>query len=91
MLSSSKRLDIPNQGAPKGVFAKIPPTQNSLQTGGFSDVSRMKDSYVPWDHLVCKKSSAVWDITPCSPVKVTWRFGVKYRIHQGRRASQVNN
>jgi hypothetical protein len=38
------------------------------------------------------KSSVFWDITPCSPLKVNWRFGGTCRLHlQGRRVSQVRN
>jgi hypothetical protein len=38
------------------------------------------------------KSTIVWDITPCSPLKVNRSFGVTYRLHlQGRRISQERN
>jgi hypothetical protein len=30
---------------------------------------------------VVMKSSVFWDIAPCSPVKIKWRFGVIYRLH----------
>jgi hypothetical protein len=36
------------------------------------------------------KSSILWDITPCSPLKVNRRFGETYRLHLlGRRISQT--
>jgi hypothetical protein len=36
------------------------------------------------------KSSVVWDITPCSPVKVNERSAGTWRLHlQGPRISQV--
>jgi hypothetical protein len=39
---------------------------------------------------VTMKSSTVWDITACSPVKVNLRFGGTYLLHlQGRRASHI--
>jgi hypothetical protein len=38
------------------------------------------------------KSSAFWDITPCSLLKVNWRFGGTCRIHlQGQKISQARN
>jgi hypothetical protein len=35
----------------------------------------------------------LWDVTPCSPVEVRWRFGgTYYLLHQGRRyAKQATN
>jgi hypothetical protein len=31
------------------------------------------------------KSTTFWNITPCSPLEVNWRFGGTYRLHlQGR-------
>jgi hypothetical protein len=34
------------------------------------------------------KSSILWDITSCSPLRVNWLFGGTYRLHlQGRRIS----
>jgi hypothetical protein len=30
---------------------------------------------------VVMKSSIIWDITPCSPLKVDWRFGRTCRLH----------
>jgi hypothetical protein len=36
------------------------------------------------------KSSIFWDITPCSPLKVNWRFGGTCRLHpQGRIISRA--
>jgi hypothetical protein len=33
-----------------------------------------------------------WDITPCSRLKVNWRFGGTYHLHlQGRRISRARN
>jgi hypothetical protein len=38
------------------------------------------------------KSATFWDITLCSPLKVTRRFGGTYRLHlQGQRMSQAKN
>jgi hypothetical protein len=38
------------------------------------------------------KSSILWDIMPCSPLKVNRRFGGKFRLHlQGRRASKARD
>jgi hypothetical protein len=38
------------------------------------------------------KNAMFWDITPCSPLKVNWRFGGTYRLHlQGRRISRARN
>jgi hypothetical protein len=40
---------------------------------------------------VVMKSIIFWDITPCSPVRVNWRFGGTYRLHlQGRRISRAS-
>jgi hypothetical protein len=39
---------------------------------------------------VVMKSSIFWDITPCSPLKVTGRFGGARRL-DGRRISQARN
>jgi hypothetical protein len=42
--------------------------------------------------VVVMESSIVWDITPCSPVKVNRRFGETCRLHlQGRRINQARN
>jgi hypothetical protein len=39
-----------------------------------------------------QSSSVFWDITPCSPLKVIWRFGGTYRRHiQDRRISHTRN
>jgi hypothetical protein len=36
------------------------------------------------------KNSVFWDITPCSPSKINWRFGEICRLHrQSRRISQA--
>jgi hypothetical protein len=41
---------------------------------------------------VVMKSSTFWDITPCSPLKVNWRFWGTCCFHlQGRRVSQARN
>jgi hypothetical protein len=41
---------------------------------------------------VVMKSSIFWDITPCSPLKVNWRFGGTCRLHlQGQRISKARN
>jgi hypothetical protein len=41
---------------------------------------------------VVMKSSVFWDITPCSPLKVSRRFGWTCRLHlQGRRISEARN
>jgi hypothetical protein len=41
---------------------------------------------------VVMKSSIFWDITPCSPLKVNWRFGGTCRLHlQGRKISRARN
>jgi hypothetical protein len=38
---------------------------------------------------VVMKSTVLWDIRPCSPLKVNQRFGGTYRLHiQGRRISR---
>lgn len=38
------------------------------------------------------KNSYLWDVTPCSPMKATRRFGRTYRLHsQGRRTGQARN
>jgi hypothetical protein len=38
------------------------------------------------------KNCIFWDITPCNPLKVNRRFGVKYRLHlQGPRISRARN
>jgi hypothetical protein len=37
-------------------------------------------------------STIFWDITPCSPLRVNWRFRNTHRLHlQGRRISQAKN
>jgi hypothetical protein len=37
---------------------------------------------------VVMKSIVIWDITPCSPLKVNRSFGGKYRLHlHGQRIS----
>jgi hypothetical protein len=49
---------------------------------------------VPSEFLtpVTIKSSVFWDITPCSPVKVSRRFGRTYCPHlQNRRASKASS
>jgi hypothetical protein len=39
---------------------------------------------------VVMKSSSFWDITPCSPLKVSRRFGGKHRLYlQDRRIKQA--
>jgi hypothetical protein len=41
---------------------------------------------------VIMKSAIIWDITPCSPLKVNRRFVETYRLHlQGRRISRARN
>jgi hypothetical protein len=41
---------------------------------------------------VVMKSYIFWDITPCRPLKVNWRFGGTCRLHlQGRRISRARN
>jgi hypothetical protein len=38
------------------------------------------------------KSTIFWDITPCSPLKVSRRFGGTYHLHlQGRRKNRARN
>jgi hypothetical protein len=34
-------------------------------------------------HITVLKSSVVWDITPCIPLKVSRRFGGSYLLHAG--------
>jgi hypothetical protein len=97
MLSSNKRLDTRIRGSvfPMASSRKsYLPTQNSLQSGELSDnVSPMERFYLPYgDHLVFMKSYVFWDKTPCSPVKVKWRFGGTYRPHfQAWRSNQARN
>jgi hypothetical protein len=39
-----------------------------------------------------QKSTIFWDITPCSPLKVSRRYGGTYRLHhRGRRISGAGN
>jgi hypothetical protein len=41
---------------------------------------------------VAVKSTLFWDVTPCSPLKVSRRFGVTHHFHlQGRRISRARN
>jgi hypothetical protein len=41
---------------------------------------------------VVMKSTVIWDIMPCSPLKVNRRFGGTYRLYlQGGRISQAGN
>jgi hypothetical protein len=43
-------------------------------------------------HTHTHKSYIFWDITPCSPLKVSRRFGGTYLIHHhGQRISQARN
>jgi hypothetical protein len=38
------------------------------------------------------KSTIVWDVTPCSPLKANRRFGGTYSLHlQGRRINRARN
>jgi hypothetical protein len=41
--------------------------------------------FVQGNHDITLKSSIVWDIMPCSPLKVNWRFGGTRRLHQQDR------
>jgi hypothetical protein len=42
--------------------------------------------------VVVVKSSILWYVTPCSRLKINWRFGGTCRLHlQGRRITQVRN
>jgi hypothetical protein len=42
--------------------------------------------------VVVMKSTIFWDITPCSPLKVNWRFGETHCLQlQGRILSQARN
>jgi hypothetical protein len=42
--------------------------------------------------VVVMKSIIFWDITPCSSLKVNWRFRETYRLHlQGRRIIRARN
>jgi hypothetical protein len=42
--------------------------------------------------MIHPKSTIIWDITPCSPLKVNQCFRGTYRLHlQGRRISQARN
>jgi hypothetical protein len=44
---------------------------------------------IKYNKLPSEKSTIFWNITPCSPLKLTRRFGVTYRVHiQGRRINQ---
>jgi hypothetical protein len=37
------------------------------------------------------KVSIFWEVTPCNPLKFSWRFGGIFRLHfQGRSISQEN-
>jgi hypothetical protein len=41
---------------------------------------------------VVMKSTIIWDITPCSPLRVNRRLGGAYRLHlQGRRINRARN
>jgi hypothetical protein len=41
---------------------------------------------------VIMKNTVLWDITPCSPLKVNWRFGGTCHLHlQGRRITRARN
>jgi hypothetical protein len=43
-------------------------------------------------HPQSVKSIILWDITPCSPLEVSRRFGGTYRLYlQGRRISRARN
>jgi hypothetical protein len=45
-----------------------------------------------FENCTAFQSSIFLDITPCSPLKVKWRFGVTCRLNlQGRRVSQETN
>jgi hypothetical protein len=45
-----------------------------------------------YNHQLIKKSSILWDIIPCIPLKVSRRFGGTYRLHlQSRRIREVRN
>jgi hypothetical protein len=35
------------------------------------------------------KSTIFWDITPCSPLSVNWRFGGTYRLHLQDRKNKL--
>jgi hypothetical protein len=45
----------------------------------------------PFDVLTAAvmESTVIWDITPCSPLKVNRRFGRTYRLHVHSRTSRV--
>jgi hypothetical protein len=44
------------------------------------------------EQIVLKNSTIFWDITPCSLLKVNWRFRGTYRLHlQGRKISRTRN
>jgi hypothetical protein len=62
-----------------------------LLTGGIPETTIL---YVGSEVLtaVVMKSAIFWDITPCSPLKVSRRFGRTYRLHfQGQRISRARN
>jgi hypothetical protein len=47
---------------------------------------------IGWGDMAVLKTSFLWNITPCSPLKVNRRFGGTYRLHlQSRRISQARN
>jgi hypothetical protein len=53
-----------------------------------------EENYAEFNVLtaVVMKSSVLWDITPCSPLKANWSFGVTRHLHlQDRRISQASD
>jgi hypothetical protein len=46
--------------------------------------------YISSKRLSCMKSSVFWDITPCSPLKISRCFGGSYRLHPPKRQLTFN-
>jgi hypothetical protein len=71
----------------EGIYVHVKLGLNSIKCNNvFSN--KMKLLHVGFEDLtaVVMKSTIFWDITPCSPLSVNWRFGGTYRLHlQGRR------
>jgi hypothetical protein len=57
-------------------------------------LEKVTSIHVGFDVLtaVAMKNSILWDIMPCSPLKVNRRFGGTYYLHfHGRKGNQVIN
>jgi hypothetical protein len=66
--------------------------RNSSIVGVEAEIYKSAERSVNKILAVCDQSCVVWDVTPCSPSKISRRFGEQFRLSLlGRRISETRN